>query len=269
MNKAIERAGILLAGGLGTRLRPMTLATPKHLLPVYNRPMVYYPLSTMISAGIKDILVITTREGMSPTMNLLGMGSQWGVKLFYAIQEDPAGIADALRLAESWLDGRHSMLILGDNLFHGIGFSEILRECSWNPRATIFCIQVQYPQRYGVVRFHDGFPSDIVEKPVFPKDGDMAIPGIYFYPPDAPAIARGLRPSGRGELEISHVNQVYLDRQLLDVRLMSPGFSWFDMGTVDTLLEAACYVKAMESRYGNDWGPIDPLASPPESPPVS
>ena len=245
------RKGVVLAGGTGTRLHPVTRAVSKQLMPVYDKPMVYYPLSVLMLAGIRDILVITTPHDQPAFAALLGDGSQWGLTLSYATQPRPEGIAQAFIIAEDFLGDDPCALILGDNLFYGHGLPELLRAASASPSgATIFAHRVKDPQRYGVVAFDvDGRPAEIIEKPHQPPS-PYAVTGLYFYDRDILSIARSLRPSARGELEISDVNQVYLERQRLSVKLMGRGYAWFDTGTHDALLDAAQFIQTMQDRQG-------------------
>jgi len=248
--KAHARRGILLAGGTGTRLHPLTHAVSKQLMPVYDKPMIYYPLSVLMLAGIREILVITTPHDAGAFRKLMGDGSQWGLGLQYTSQARPEGIAQALTLAEDFLDGSPSALILGDNLYYGHGLPERLRTASARlDGATIFPYWVQDPERYGVAEFKDGRPVRLVEKPAEPRS-NWAVTGLYFYDGHAPAVARGLSPSARGELEITDLNRWYLDHGSLHAEKLGRGFAWLDTGTHDALLEAGQFVRAIESRQG-------------------
>ena len=243
--------GIVLAGGSGTRLYPATLAVSKQLMPVYDKPMVYYPLSVLMLAGVREVLVISTPRDLPLFRALLGDGSRWGMSFAYAEQPRPEGLAQALVIGERFLGGSRVALVLGDNLFHGYGLSGLLRAVATREdEATVFGYRVKDPQRYGVVAFDDdGRVTDIEEKPREPKS-DYAVTGLYFYPPDAPAYARGLRPSARGELEITDLNCVYLEQGRLRVELLGRGMAWLDTGTHESLLQAANFVETLESRQG-------------------
>ncbi len=244
----LGRKGIVLAGGTGSRLFPITKAVSKQLLPVYDKPMVYYPISTLMLAGITEMLVITTPDDADAFQRLLGDGSAWGVRFTYAVQETPAGLAQAYTIADDFLAGNPSVLILGDNLFYGSGFSEQLQERSASQRGCLFAQQVADPERYGVVAFDDsGNPTTIVEKPATPPS-NWAVTGLYFLPADAPAAAATLTPSARGELEIADLNQIYLDRQELDVARLDRGFAWLDTGTFNSMVEASEFVRVIEAR---------------------
>jgi glucose-1-phosphate thymidylyltransferase len=247
----MPRRGILLAGGSGTRLAPATRVVCKQLLPVYDKPMVYYPLSTLMLAGLREVLLISTPHDIALFQHLLGDGSQWGIRLEYAVQPEPKGIAQALIIAEPFLAGEPSCLILGDNIFYGYQMSKRLAEISARPSgATVFAYHVRDPERYGVVTLDArGKPVEIVEKPPQPKS-PWAVTGLYFYDTDAPAIAKALQPSARGELEITDVNREYLARGTLNVELFGRGTAWLDTGTHDALLEAATFVSVIEARQG-------------------
>ena len=243
------RKGILLAGGTGTRLHPVTRAVSKQLMPVYDKPMVYYPLSVLMLAGIRDILVITTPRDRASFADLLGDGSQWGISISYAVQPRPEGIAQALIIGKEFLAGEACALILGDNLFYGHGLPQLLKSSvGTRAGATIFAHRVKDPQRYGVVALDGlGRPTGIVEKPAHPPSR-YAVTGLYFYDRDVVPIVESLKPSARGELEITDVNRVYLDRKKLVVEIMGRGFAWFDTGTHDALLDAAQFIQVVQHR---------------------
>ena len=243
--------GILLAGGAGTRLHPMTLAASKQLLPVYDKPMVYYPLSTLMLAGIRDILVISTPEDLPQFRRLLGDGGRFGVRFAYAEQKRPEGIAQAFLIGHDWIAGEACALALGDNLIHGDNLSALLRAAAARPQgATVFAYQVRDPERYGVVSFDAaGHVADIVEKPAAPQS-NWAVTGLYFYDPTVSDLARTIRPSGRGELEITDLNRLYLEAGTLAVERLSRGCAWLDAGTPDSLLQAATFVQTIQSRTG-------------------
>ena len=243
--------GIILAGGSGTRLLPLTKITSKQLLPVYNRPMIYYPLNTLIKAGIKDILIIIAPERAGDYLNLLGSGKEFGVKFTYEIQDEPKGLAEAFIIGEDFIGNDAVCLILGDNLFYGHGLSERLQKAAKiEEGATIFGYQVKDPERYGVVNFDDtGRAIDIEEKPEQPKS-NYAVTGLYFYDNQVIKIAKGLRPSYRGELEITDVNLAYLRQRKLQVEKMGRGMAWLDTGTHHSLLEASMFIETMEKRQG-------------------
>ena len=243
--------GIILAGGSGTRLHPLTLATSKQLMPVYDKPMIYYPLSVLMLAGIREVLVISTPHDMPQFQRLLGDGSQWGMAFDYAVQPSPDGLAQAYIIGADFVAGGPSALILGDNIYHGHGLPELLASAAAQPSgASVFAYYVDDPERYGVVNFGaDGRAAAIEEKPANPTS-NWAVTGLYFYDAGVVDIAANLKPSARGELEITDVNRVYLERGLLHVERMGRGFAWFDMGTHDSLLEAASYVQTLERRQG-------------------
>jgi glucose-1-phosphate thymidylyltransferase len=243
--------GILLAGGSGSRLHPMTLAASKQLLPVYDKPMVYYPLSTLMLAGIKDVMLISTPEDLPQFRRLLGDGSRFGVRFEYAVQPSPDGIAQAFVIGRDWLEGQPCALALGDNLIHADHLSTLLRAASTRPvGATVFAYQVRDPERYGVVAFDpNGKAVEVVEKPAAPTS-NWAITGLYFYDKHVSDIAPQIKPSARGELEITDLNRVYLDMGTLHVEKLSRGCAWLDAGTPDSLLQAATFVQTIQSRTG-------------------
>jgi glucose-1-phosphate thymidylyltransferase len=243
--------GILLAGGSGTRLHPMTLAASKQLLPVYDKPMVYYPLSTLMLAGIRDILLISTPEDLPQFRRLLGDGARFGVRFEYAVQPKPEGIAQAFLIGRDWLAGEACALALGDNLIHADHLSRLLQNAADRDQgATVFAYQVRDPERYGVVTFDDaGRAVEVVEKPAAPVS-NWAVTGLYFYDRQVGEIAQGIRPSARGELEITDLNRVYLEMGTLQVEKLSRGCAWLDAGTPDSLLQAATFVQTIQSRTG-------------------
>ena len=243
--------GIILAGGSGTRLHPMTLAASKQLLPVFDKPMVYYPLSTLMLAGIRDIMVISTPEDLPQFRRLLGSGERFGVRFAYAEQPRPEGLAQAFLIGRDWIAGGPCALALGDNLIHADHLSALLRAAAHRPQgATVFAYQVRDPERYGVVSFDEaGRASEIVEKPAAPQS-NWAVVGLYFYDSQVSDIAASIRPSPRGELEITDLNRVYLQRGVLQVERLSRGCAWLDAGTPDSLLQAATFVQTIQSRTG-------------------
>lgn len=244
--------GIILAGGAGTRLYPLTMVTSKQLLPVYDKPMIYYPLSTLMLAGIKDILIISTPEDTPRFEHLLGDGGQFGLNLSYAVQPSPDGLAQAFLLGEDFIGDDACAMVLGDNIFYGNGFGRILRKAKAGAeedgRATVFGYYVNDPERFGIVEFDEaGKVISVEEKPANPKS-NYAITGLYFYPRGVSGMAHQVRPSARGELEITTLNEMYLKKDILDVQLLGRGYAWLDTGTMDSLVEAANFVRMIEQR---------------------
>jgi glucose-1-phosphate thymidylyltransferase len=245
------RKGIILAGGAGTRLHPITMSLSKQLLPVYDKPMIYYPLATLMSAGIREFLIITTPRDQVAFRELLGGGEKWGVQFAYEVQAEPNGIAQALIIAESFLAGAPCALILGDNIFYGANLSELLLSASHRTTgATVFGYYVHDPERYGVVQFDaNGKVADLLEKPAKPPS-NYAVTGVYFYDDRAPQLARSIKPSARGELEITDLNRAYLKEGSLNVERLGRGTAWLDTGTHNSLLDAGVFVRIIEERQG-------------------
>ena len=252
--------GIILAGGSGTRLHPITLSVSKQLMPVYDKPMIYYPLSTLMSAGIREILIISTPKDLPLFERLLGDGSQLGCAFSYAVQPEPKGLAQAFLIGESFIGNDSVALILGDNIFYGTGLQTILQSCTTPTGGTIFAYEVQDPERYGVVSFDaSGKATSLEEKPKNPAS-KFAVPGIYFYDNEVISIAKNIAPSARGELEITDVNKVYLEQNKLQVQVLDSGTAWLDTGTFTSLMQAAQFVQVLQERQGIRIGAIEDVA---------
>ena len=253
--------GIILAGGSGTRLFPLTKGVSKQLMPIYDKPMIYYPLSTLLLAGLREVLVISTPHDLHLFKKLLGTGEQWGMKLSYAVQNRPEGLAQALIIAEKFIDGSPSCLILGDNIFYGHGLSELLQESiELKNGALIFGYRVKDASDYGVVEFDEkGNVLSLEEKPNKPKS-KYAIPGIYFFDQKAPSLAASLKPSARGELEITNLNQIYLKNKTLKVKILSRGYAWLDTGTHENFLDASNFIQTIIERQGTQIGCLEEIA---------
>ena len=256
----ITRKGIILAGGSGTRLYPLTMAVSKQLLPIYDKPMIYYPISTLMLAGVREIAMITTPHDQAQFQAALGDGSQWGISLSWVVQDSPDGLAQAYLLAEDFLDGAPSAMVLGDNLFFGHGLTKLLKAANSSSENAVFGYQVRDPERYGVVEFaSDGTVSSIIEKPENPAS-NYAVTGLYFLDGDAPARAKKIKPSDRGELEITTLLEMYLADGKLQVHRMGRGYAWLDTGTHASLLDAGNFVRTLENRQGLQTGCLEEIA---------
>ena len=252
--------GIILAGGLGTRLYPLTLAMSKQMMPVYDKPMIYYPLSTLMQAGIKDILIISTPQDLPNFQKLFGKGDELGMNFSYKVQHDPNGLAQAFVLGEKFIGKSSAALVLGDNIFYGVGLGSQLKNCSKPKGGIVFAYQVADPERYGVVEFDKNFKAlSIEEKPVKPKS-NYAVPGLYFYDNTVVEVAKNLKPSPRGEYEITDVNKWYLERGKLAVNVLERGTAWLDTGTHESLLQAGQFIQVIEERQGLKIGCIEEIA---------
>ncbi len=254
-----NRKGLILSGGTGSRLYPITLGVSKQLLPIYDKPMIYYPLSVLMLSSIKDIAIIVRPEDLDQYQRLLGDGNQWGISLTYIEQPSSDGLAQAFILAEDFLDGSPSTLVLGDNLFFGHGLPELLNAAHISDGASIFAYQVSNPESYGVVSFDGGVVQSIEEKPDNPAS-DFAITGLYFFDSDAPNLAKKVKPSPRGELEITSLLEIYMNKGMLNVELMGRGFTWLDTGTYSNLLEAGNFVRTIEERQGLQVSNLEEIA---------
>ena len=245
------RCGIILAGGAGTRLHPITLGLSKQMLPVYDKPMIYYPISTLMQAGIRDMLLISTPDDLPRFQQLLGDGKKWGVSFTYLVQPSPDGLAQALTLGSTFINNRPSALILGDNIFYGAGLTNLLAEASQETQgATVFAYQVRDPERYGVVELDaQGMAVSLAEKPANPRS-NYAVTGLYFYDSEASSLARSLKPSPRGELEITDLNRLYMEQTKLRVKIMEQGYAWLDTGTYDSLIDASQFIATLDRRQG-------------------